>query len=233
MAEDGVASSHTCRDGERIVFLVRRATECGRCGEALESGAMIALEAEAASCLSCAGLNDLAYLPRGDAALTRRANKYSQRSAVVVQWRRARNRYERQGILAEAAAIERARAECESDEPQRSRQRRQRRKRDERIDQEHVAAFAARIRELYPCCPSETVQRIAEHACRRSSGRVGRSAAARELDGRAVRLAVAAFARRHHTRYDALLARGQDRREARELAREALERVLRRWQAEA
>jgi len=51
---------------------------------------------------------DLEFLPSGDAALTRRATKASQLSAVVVRWSTRRNRYERQGILAEPAAIEQA-----------------------------------------------------------------------------------------------------------------------------
>src|SRR6476619_72312 len=60
------------------------------------------------TCASCGDLGHLEFLPSGDAALTRRATKASRLSAVVVRWSRRRNRYERQGILAEAAAIEQA-----------------------------------------------------------------------------------------------------------------------------
>jgi hypothetical protein len=47
-------------------------------------------------------------MPSGDAALTRRATKASRLSAVVVRRSTRRNRHERQGILAEPAAIEQA-----------------------------------------------------------------------------------------------------------------------------
>ena len=40
-------------------------------------------------------------LPAGDMALTRRATKYSGKSATVVRFSRSRGRYERQGILVE------------------------------------------------------------------------------------------------------------------------------------
>jgi len=53
-------------------------------------------------------------MPSGDAALTRRATKASRLSAVVVRRSTRRNRYERQGILAEPAAIEQAVASVRS-----------------------------------------------------------------------------------------------------------------------
>jgi len=52
---------------------------------------------------------------------------------------------------------------------------------------------------------------IAEHACRKHSGRVGRSTAAKEMDKEAVRLAVAAHVRHHATNYDELLLTGLER----------------------
>ena len=57
----------------------------------------------------------LVFLPRGDAALTRRASKYSTLRAVVVRFSRSRERYERQGLLVEEAALTRAEQECLSD----------------------------------------------------------------------------------------------------------------------
>jgi hypothetical protein len=56
-------------------------------------------------CLACADLDHLVFLPAGDAAFTRRAATASSRSVVVVRWSRARNRYERQGVLAEAQSL--------------------------------------------------------------------------------------------------------------------------------
>ena len=70
---------------------------------------MIALNKERKPlCLACADLDHLDYLPSGNTALTPRATRYSRLRAVVVQWSRTRKRYERQGILAEPKAIERA-----------------------------------------------------------------------------------------------------------------------------
>ncbi len=91
--------------------------------------------------------------------------------------------------------------------------------------------FAARVRELYPGCPPGRELVIAEHACRKYSGRVGRSAAARSLDAAAVRLAVTAHVRHAETDYDELLARGYDRWEARDEVAEAVARVLARWES--
>ena len=68
-----------------------------------------------ALCLSCADLDHLVYLPSGDAALTRRAGKYSTLSAVVQKWSRARKRYERQELLVEEATIQRTEHECLAD----------------------------------------------------------------------------------------------------------------------
>jgi hypothetical protein len=63
------------------------------------------------------------------------------------------------------------------------------------VDQDYVRRFALRVRELYPGCPSSREFEIAEHACRKYSGRVGRSAAAKSLDADPVRLAVIAHIR--------------------------------------
>ena len=71
---------------------------------------------------------------------------------------------------------------------------------------------------------------IAEHACRKYSGRVGRSSAAKALDEEAVRLAVTAHVRHAETPYDELLLRMFDRSEARHLVSDAVSEVLFRWE---
>ena len=50
-----------------------------------------------AESLDCSDLGHLVFPRSGDAALTRRAKKASQLSAVVVRWSQTRKRYERQG----------------------------------------------------------------------------------------------------------------------------------------
>ena len=92
-----------------------------------------------------------------------------------------------------------------------------------------MARFAGEIRRILPACPADRAERIAAHACRKYSGRVGRSAAARRFDEAAVLLAVAAHVRHEETGYDGLLARGADRREARAQVHGHVERVLALW----
>ena len=98
------------------VFISSRESTCDECGEGLGSNAWITLAGEkGALCLACGDLDHLLFLPAGDTALTRRARKHSTLSAVVLRWSRARKRYERQGLLVEAPALEKAEQECLAD----------------------------------------------------------------------------------------------------------------------
>src|SRR5512139_2127824 len=112
-------------EGEEIkVFISSRESICDECGEELGSKAWITLSMDkGALCLSCADLDHLHFLPSGNAALTKRARKHSTISAVVLKWSRARKRYERQGLLVEAKALEKAEEECLADEDIRERRR--------------------------------------------------------------------------------------------------------------
>ena len=83
---------------------------CHRCGS---SGALLIMENPGPACLRCTGLDDLEFLPAGDALLTRRAKLRSPRSAVVVRFSRSRGRYERQGLLIEPQALADAKREIE------------------------------------------------------------------------------------------------------------------------
>lgn len=182
-----------------------------------------------AVCLDCADLGHLVFLPSGDAALTRRATKASRLSAVVVRWSTRRNRYERQGILAEAAAIEQAAQECLSDADVRARRRTREQGRRADEDVRFRGEFAAAISQQFPGCPVERAEAIALHAAARGSGRVGRSAAGRSLDPDAVRLAVVASIRHVDTDYDTLLMSGGDRESARAQVHQRVEDVLNAW----
>lgn len=90
----------------------RRPYTCAGCGGEQKRGSWLHMQDTGRLCLGCADLDHLEFLPRGDAALTRRAKKYSGLSAVVVHWARVRKRYERQGLLVEHAALEQAETEC-------------------------------------------------------------------------------------------------------------------------
>ncbi len=216
-----------------VVFIIRRDTKCAECGEELAKGRWLRLENERPLCLACADLDHLEYLPRGDAALTRRATKYSPLRAVVVQWSRTRQRYERQGILVAAAAIQKAEEECLADAEARDRRRQREAERRLEVDAAYEQAVAEALRAQFPGCPADEAARIAAWTCKKHSGRVGRSAAAREFDPQALRLAAIAHIRHEHTRYDELLMRQNDREQARAAVQSDIDRVLARWQHEA
>jgi hypothetical protein len=101
------------KPAERVVVQPLRETTCGQCGTDIDS--FLVMEENRPLCMQCGGLGGLEFLPSGNTALTRRATKYSERKAVVVRFSRSRKRYERQGILAEPEAIERAERECVED----------------------------------------------------------------------------------------------------------------------
>jgi hypothetical protein len=219
------------RHQELKVFISNRESICDECGESLGSKAWITLAGEkGALCLSCADLDHLVFLPSGDAALTRRARKHSTLSAVVLKWSRARKQYERQGLLVEQAGLEKAEVECLADNEIRELRKEREASRRAELDHRYVDQFAARVREIFPNCPKGREQEIAEHACLKYSGRVGRSASAKALDAEAVRLAVVAHVRHRETKYDQFLGRGYDRWEARTMVEEAIQRVLETWE---
>jgi len=215
------------------VFITTRESCCDECGEDLGRSAWITLaEEKGALCLSCADLDHLIFLPAGDAALTRRARKHSTLVAVVLRWSRARKRYERQGLLVEETALDQAEQECLADADARARRRERESARRAELDHQYVEDFAARVRELYPGCPPGRDVDIAQHACLKYSGRVGRSAAAKSLDEGAIRLAVTAHVRHAETNYDALLAQGYDRWDARAQVEGDVARVLSQWETQ-
>jgi hypothetical protein len=200
---------------------------CTGCGD---TGPFLIMEDPGPLCLTCADMDHLVFLPAGNAALSRRARAGSALAAVVVRWSRSRKRYERQGVLVEEAALERAEEQCLADAE--VRQRRRERSAERRTDQdvEFQGRLAKEITRLYPGCPPHRAQAIAVHAAARGSGRVGRTAAARALDAEAIRLAVVASIRHEDTGYDKLLMSGVPRDEARDRVRAAIDKVLDAWQ---
>ncbi|MCH0543106.1 DUF2293 domain-containing protein [Streptomyces sp. MUM 203J] len=189
------------------------------------------LESAGPLCLDCADLGHLVYLPRGDAALTRRAREAGTLWAVVVRHNRRRTRYERQGILVEEAALARAKAACLADAEARARRRARDAKRRAAGDARVTAELEAGIRRLFPGCPAERAAEIAAHASVRGSGRVGRTAAGRALDEGAVTAAVRASVRHVDTGYDALLADGVPRHRARTRVAPLVDEMLAAWRS--
>ncbi|HEY6361295.1 MAG TPA: hypothetical protein VIX63_09330, partial [Vicinamibacterales bacterium] len=121
------------------VFISTRESRCDECREDLGSRALICLAGDrGALCLTCADLDHLLFLASGDAALTRRARQLSTLAALVLKWSRARKRYERQGLLVEEHALERAEVACLNDAEARTRRREREAERRAELDAEFV-----------------------------------------------------------------------------------------------
>jgi hypothetical protein len=69
--EDRIAAS--AKSQGLVVFSILRDSACGECNKELGKGALLLMKADRPLCLSCADLDHLIYLPRGDTALTLRA----------------------------------------------------------------------------------------------------------------------------------------------------------------
>jgi hypothetical protein len=212
-----------------VFILVADDATCSECGAELIRGQFLCMEKGQPLCLRCADLDHLLFLPSGDATLSRRARARSRLAAVVVRFSRTRKRYERQGILVTPEALAAAEDACAADADQRVVRREQAATRRLAEDEDFVAELSKAILERYPRCPVDEASRIARHTGLRGSGRVGRSAAGRDLEAKAIDLAVAAHIRHEHTNYDELLMTGVDRVTARQQVREKIEAVLDSW----
>ena len=211
------------------VFSIVKDSKCSQCSRELWKGELLTMQTNQALCMECADLDHLVFLGSGDAALTRRSTRYSSLWAVVVRFSKSRGRYERQGVLVQPEALEKAEEECLADAGLRAARQARDAQRRAVEDVELAAKMTEKIRSLYPRCPPAEAERIARHTAARGSGRVGRSAAGRALDDRALELAVAAYVRHRHTRYDELLMNGRERADARSAIREEMDHVLEQW----
>ena len=212
-----------------LCFWSREPSVCSDCGTELTTGDLLKIENQKHLCLECADLDHLVFLKSGDNALTLRSKNYSNLFAVVKKFSVSRKRSERQGLLVESAALARAQKECEDDEPDRKIARERAAVVRVQTDKNYVAQFSKQILIQYPGCPVEEAESIAEHACQKYSGRVGRSSAAKALDAGAITLAVRAHIRHVHTHYDQLLSRAWERAEARLAVVDKLDQVVSEW----
>src|SRR3989338_3905500 len=99
------------KPAEVVVFSILKDSKCDLCEKELFKDSFLYKEQDKALCLKCAKLDELTFLPAGDAKLTRQAKKHSKTYAVVVRFSRARKRYERQGLLVEESALKQAESE--------------------------------------------------------------------------------------------------------------------------
>ena len=216
---------------ETVVLVAAGPLPCAECGALQARGDLVHYEGPAPLCLTCALLDRLQLLPSGGVALTRRAGAHARRKAVVLEWSPRRKRYERRGTLVDSDAIRRARAECDSDAAAREASRARAAVRREADEREYVALFTTAVRRLYPGCPLSEAREVALHACEKHSGRVGRTADAKQLDPEKVRLAVIAHVRHLHTAYDQIISDTRDKRASRATIRGDVTAVLRQWEA--
>jgi hypothetical protein len=166
--------------------------------------------------------------PTGNTALTRRASKYSTLRAIVLRFSQSRKRYKQQGILVEIAALQQAESDCLADAELRDRRREREAICRNQQDAAYIVEFTCHICSRYPACPADQSAVIADHACQKYSGRVGRSAAAKDFAPEAIDLVIAHI-RHVHTRYDELLASGWERYAAREAIAVEVQEVLKKW----
>ncbi|MFC1542996.1 DUF2293 domain-containing protein [Candidatus Neomarinimicrobiota bacterium] len=89
--------------------------------------------------------------------------------------------------------------------------------------------FAEQVRKHYPNCPPSEENFIAERACQKNSGRVGRSDSAKRLDPGIINLAVWAHIRHQNTEYDMLLADGLPREEAKNSVTAEVDSIIVSW----
>ena len=214
-----------------VFILTGEGAKCIKCAEMIETGDLMYREDDQPLCLACAEFDHLEFLPSGDATLTRRSKKFAKLSAVVVQFNRRRKRYERRGLLVGAAAIDQARESMLADADKRSKQREVAAIRRVEEDAELVQAMVQEITTQFPSCPRDDALRIAKHTAQRGSGRVGRSAAGRDVDSDAIKLAVIAHIRHEHTPYDEMLMDGVARRDARTQIQDAVAAKLDQWRS--
>jgi len=219
------------KDDNVQVFISDKDFSCSKCGISLENKELLpSATGKGVLCMKCAGFGNLVFLPSGEPALSRRARKHSKLSAVVLKWSRRRSRYERQGLLVEKDAVAKAESECLSDNDAREKRKIRETAKRAIADREYIGQFTQKIKELFPSCPKGREIEIAEHACRKYSGRIGRSSMAKVLEAKAVRLAVIAHIRHAETQYDELLMSGRRKKTARADIEEHLDKVLKSWE---
>src|SRR5438046_7407927 len=203
------------RSRELIVFSIVRESKCSECNKELVRGEFLFKDGERGLCMTCADLDELVYLPSGDAALSRRARMHSPLSAVVVRFSRARKRYERQGILVSEVALEQAEAECLADSESRALQRERNAQRRAQYDRDLVAQMTGEISRLFPGCPPKVAQTIAEHAAFRGRGTDGRTRRGHSLPEEALTLSSGGHTPPCSRHYYQLLTRRRERTQAR------------------
>jgi len=216
------------------IFLTKKETlKCSLCSSPVPKGQAFVAESEKhkGTCFSCSPFSNLPFLKPGDAAMTRRSKKHSSLCGVVYAWNPRRKRFERRGQYVEGAAITKAEQECRADAAER--QLKNQKAAEVRAEQDkiYIREFSKAIREKYPNCPPNREVEIAKHACEKHSGRVGRTAKAKEFDQNMIDLAVEAHIRHTETNYDNQFGNGKRKREIRSNVKDEVSLIMMRWRS--
>ncbi len=214
------------------IYLTKKETlKCSACKRPVQLGQAYVAETEnhRGTCLSCSPFAKAAFLEPGNAALTRRSKKHSSYCGILFKWNRRRKRFERKGQYVEAKAIAMAQIECEEDAKKRAMKNEKAAIKRIAEDKIYVEAFSVAIRERYPNCPKNREVAIAKHACEKYSGRVGRTANAKQFDGEMIDLAVEAHIRHKETNYDSQFNKGITKRAIRSNVKQDITKILHKW----
>jgi hypothetical protein len=216
----------------RNIYLTKKETlSCQRCKRPVRLGEKFVAESEnhKGTCFTCSPYTESAFLEPGDAAMTRRSKKHSNHCGVLYAWNKRRKRFERKGQYVEAEAIELARQECEMDADKRAKSNEKAAVKRAADDIIYIKDFSKAIKLRYPNCPKNREVEIAEHACEKYSGRVGRTANAKQFDEEMIDRAVEAHIRHAETNYDNQFNKGKTKRAIRSDVKQDITLVLRKW----
>ena len=216
----------------RNVYLTKKETlSCQRCKRPIKKGERFVAEAEdkRGTCFKCSPYTEATLLEPGDAAMTRRSKKHSNICGVVYGWNQRRKRFERKGQYVEAEAIELARKECVADAEKRAKANEKAAIKRAADDKVYVAEFSKAIKQRYPNCPKNRETEIAQHACEKYSGRVGRTANAKQFDKEMIDRAVEAHIRHAETNYDSQFNKGKTKRAIRSDLKIDILSILQKW----
>ncbi|HEY9785545.1 MAG TPA: hypothetical protein V6D17_09110 [Candidatus Obscuribacterales bacterium] len=102
----------TPKKKDPVVYALSKASRCYNCDSKLLPDDIVKIatgkDEREVLCQKCAGLEDFAILPAGNAQLTRTASKHSQTRYVVMKWSELWKCYERKGLLVEREALAQA-----------------------------------------------------------------------------------------------------------------------------
>lgn len=214
------------------IFLTKKEKlKCQKCLKTIKKGEAFVAESEKHKgiCFNCSEFRYLTLLKPGDAAMTRRSKKHAEKCAVLYQWNQRRKRFERLGQYVDQNAIELARAECEGDKNDRAKKNETAAIKRAEQDKIYIATFAESIRGRYAKMPLKREFEIAKHACEKHSGRVGRTANAKNFDIEMIDLAVEAHIRHKETNYENEFGKGLIKKEIRTKVKLDINNIKRKW----